>query len=1200
MADQIIDLGSITWDLSSIDKQILENRKQLQGYSEALKYNKDALKQQSKEIQNAAKTIVFLEEMQRELNDSLQAGTISQDDYVAATIEVNKELQETRTRTAEVVETQSILIQSNIEMERTVRDLQNETRTLNTLRQAGREEAYQEVGAYKSLNDELNALKRESKDLGAEMVRMQRNGEENTDAYKSLEERYRSVTAQAEELNTQFVNLDAAVGDNQRNVGNYTESIKNAFAGITDGFNKMLSGDVRGGFDDIKNGLKGVKEGASDLFKTLAANPWLAVLTVVVGGIIAFTKEMIEHNKYITEANGKVEDLAHTTGELTNELRRAGEAINQTFENKSFEDAITEMDSLMDDFKISSAEAWDTYVTGLARGGAANDDFGDSIKEYGALFAQNGFSAQQFINILNAGIDLGIYSDKLPDAIKEAGLSLNEQTKATRDALVNAFGASFSDTLLKNIQQGRLTIAQALDEIADKSEKTNLNQQQQAQLTADLFKGAGEDAGGAIVVFDALNKAQNQSSDNLTELQKKTIELAEINLELEKSKDAAFSNDSVRTFRKDFDLTWKQIQIGWYKALAGGSEFFKFSNYQIDLFSRVFREAILMIPKAFKELSKSILADLGFIAGTGAKVGEVIGKALTLDIEGTKNSYKELKNQILDFSSSTFKSIEKTGNFFKESASRNAKALTDINKAKAEAQRLDDEAEAKRQAGNGKITGATGDEAAKAAAEAKKKADAEAKKAETKRIADLKKSAADAAKELEDIAKREIEIQKERAQQSTDIAKGELAEYIRINAEKYKDDKSLAAKKLEDQLAYFDEVAKKQKAINEAEREAAAIALDIQIRALENKRVLNSTELAELQNLKNQEAIINQQAVEKDADTEKQVAEKKKEINKKYTEDVLEQEKLSKSIAFQQELLDLEAKGENQLAVRKLQLEKDTTQQVDEFLKKNELLRELDQEEYDLEAEIKLAREELEAELQVEKDETEKSRIQNKLGELSLIESQYANQSKEINKAVDDAKIQGRERVLSALSSIFGRESAIGKAIAVAEILNNTYTQAAKAFQQGSVFASNPLTAALAPNAFIQGGIIIASGAANIAKLVTAKGFSSGGYTGSGSIDEVAGLVHKGEVVFSQADVQALGGAAVVDAMRPTAGGYFGSSVGVSNLPNVQSAMMGGNIVVMLDENSVSLIADATYAGSQKGIGDMADNTDIRLGANFG
>ena len=1197
MADQNIDLGSISWDLSAIDKQLIDNRKALDGNANAVKKNKEELQKQRKEIEEATKTIELCNEMQEELNKSLQEGTISQEDYVEAVAAVNDEIQQARERTSELVTAQSELIQSNIEIEANTRDLQREQRTLNTLRAAGREEVYDEIGAYQSLNDELNALKRESKDIGAELVNMKRNGQENTEAYRALEERYRSVTEQAEQLNNEFVNLDQAVGDNQRNVGNYTESIKNAFAGISDGFNKMLSGDFQGGMDEIKTGLKGVKDGASDLFATLAANPWLAVLTVAIGGIIAFSKEMIEHNAYITEANRKVEDLAHTSGELTNELRRAGEAISETFENVAFEDAVREMDALMDDFKISSQEAWDTYVMGLAAGGAANDEFGESIKEYGALFAQNGYSAQQFINILNTGINMGIYSDKLPDAIKEAGLALNEQTKSTRDALINAFGASFSDTLLKNVQQGRLTVAKALDEIADKSEEVNLNQQQQAQLTADLFKGAGEDAGGSMVIFEALNKAQNVTYENLTALQRQTILLANLNKEVQASKDEAFSNTSVQAFRKELDLTWKAIQIGWYRGLAGASEFFIGTRSGLELMGRNLIGFIKAIPLGFREVAKYVGNDLNRLGQLGATAGDILKKAFSLDVEGAKASYLQLKNQLQNFNSDTLSSLSKVDDYLSKMTSKNVNLIKDQNAAKAQQQKIVDaaaaavaaEEAAKAKAANNKTTGATGDAGAKAKLEAQKKADAEAKKAETKRLADAKKAVADADKLREDLAKKEVENQKERAQQSIDIAKNELAEYIRLNADKYKDDKKLTDAKLKDQLSYFDEVSKKQKALNDKEKESATKSLEIQKKAMEDKGLTNATEIEEHRLLKERISIINDDFASREKDLEKQITDKKKEIKDKYLEDVAEQEKLHRAIAFQQKILDLEIQGGQEKDIALAQEDQKFQELLEKFAEQNKIKLDLDEDKYISDQEIQMARDLLQDEYNLAKDEKEKLRIQNQLDAIAFMESQNAEATKKIAEMAEKAKLAAIADTFGQAKGLFKENTLAYKAMAVAEATISTYLSVTK------TLAEYP-----GPIGWAMSAVQIALGLANVAKIVGVKGFSTGGYTGDGGVNEVAGLVHKGEVVFSQADVQALGGASVVNAMRPTAGGYFGGSVGVSDMPNVQSAMMGGSVVVMLDENSISLLADATYAGTQKGIGDMADNTDIRLGANFG
>lgn len=59
--------------------------------------------------------------------------------------------------------------------------------------------------------------------------------------------------------------------------------------------------------------------------------------------------------------------------------------------------------------------------------------------------------------------------------------------------------------------------------------------------------------------------------------------------------------------------------------------------------------------------------------------------------------------------------------------------------------------------------------------------------------------------------------------------------------------------------------------------------------------------------------------------------------------------------------------------------------------------------------------------------------------------------------------------------------------------------------------------------------------------LFGGKGFSVGGYTGPGGVMQPAGVVHKGEVVWSQGDVARAGGVAAVEAMRK--GGARGSTI---------------------------------------------------------
>ncbi|HVI28100.1 tape measure protein [Hansschlegelia sp.] len=68
--------------------------------------------------------------------------------------------------------------------------------------------------------------------------------------------------------------------------------------------------------------------------------------------------------------------------------------------------------------------------------------------------------------------------------------------------------------------------------------------------------------------------------------------------------------------------------------------------------------------------------------------------------------------------------------------------------------------------------------------------------------------------------------------------------------------------------------------------------------------------------------------------------------------------------------------------------------------------------------------------------------------------------------------------------------------------------------------------------------------------IASLLGFADGGYTGPGGVHEPAGVVHKGEVVWSQDDVARAGGVAAVEGMRLGRRGYARGGV-VGLLPGV-------------------------------------------------
>lgn len=119
--------------------------------------------------------------------------------------------------------------------------------------------------------------------------------------------------------------------------------------------------------------------------------------------------------------------------------------------------------------------------------------------------------------------------------------------------------------------------------------------------------------------------------------------------------------------------------------------------------------------------------------------------------------------------------------------------------------------------------------------------------------------------------------------------------------------------------------------------------------------------------------------------------------------------------------------------------------------------------------------------------------------------------------------------VTSMFGSMFGEQSKAYKLMFAAD---KAYAIAAAgiAIQQNIAAASKvgfPYNLPLIAGAVAQGASIIA----NI-RAIKDQGFAEGGYTGPGGKYDVAGLVHKGEVVFSQKDVARNGGVAAVESIR--------------------------------------------------------------------
>ncbi|HAV3754843.1 tape measure protein [Acinetobacter baumannii] len=111
------------------------------------------------------------------------------------------------------------------------------------------------------------------------------------------------------------------------------------------------------------------------------------------------------------------------------------------------------------------------------------------------------------------------------------------------------------------------------------------------------------------------------------------------------------------------------------------------------------------------------------------------------------------------------------------------------------------------------------------------------------------------------------------------------------------------------------------------------------------------------------------------------------------------------------------------------------------------------------------------------------------------------------------------------------------QAIAIGQAIISTELAATKALELGPI-AGVPAAALVRGMGYASVGLIAAQ---------TIAGFSDGGYTGNGLKHTPAGIVHKGEVVWSQDDIKRWGGVSVVESMRQSKPSGYANGGYVSN-----------------------------------------------------
>ncbi|MCH7353257.1 MULTISPECIES: tape measure protein [unclassified Acinetobacter] len=183
-----------------------------------------------------------------------------------------------------------------------------------------------------------------------------------------------------------------------------------------------------------------------------------------------------------------------------------------------------------------------------------------------------------------------------------------------------------------------------------------------------------------------------------------------------------------------------------------------------------------------------------------------------------------------------------------------------------------------------------------------------------------------------------------------------------------------------------------------------------------------------------------------------------------------------------------------------------------------------------------------------------------KMRELDLINEEAYQKSKldltlKYGASYMDSMLGGFASLVDENSKTYAVLFAAQKGFAVAQAMLNIPQAYSKAYDAvvGTPFVGPYIAPAI-------GAAAAALQVAQAAKInsVNYSGFADGGYTGAGGKYDPAGIVHKGEVVFSQADVARWGGVGNVEAMRTGKGFADGGVVDTKVLDMTNNKALSG------------------------------------------
>ena len=475
---------------------------------------------------------------------------------------------------------------------------------------------------------ELRQLERATQDLSKEMKARQNRmldleaaGKKETAEYKRLQAEVKNYSNQiaennkklrelrsamdvnamtmsqlkkhAKELQTALNNTSKAANPKEyehlasqlRSVNGRISELRRDASGLTDSMGKQTSG-IMGKFEGMFSSISG---GWTKLVGVATAA--VASISAVVEG----AKWWYKYNVEVEEAQRLTREFFNIQGDELVHTQSQISALASQF-GKDYKEVLGTVESLTNQYGISTTEAINAIKDGLQAGADLNGTFLSQIQQYGPAFSDAGGAVNDLVASITQTRS-GIFNEAGMGLIQTATNRIRTMSSATQSAL-NSIGIS-SKQLEADLISGKTSILEAIKMISGKIKELPENSMQVGQVMKAVFGKTASNEGLKLV------KTLADMSTNMEELKGVTGEYGE--LQREEVDAQAELNEKMSKFfglgEHGFDELTMKAKIFGVKALSKIIDYtVKIINYFIDLYneSKVFRAGIEHIKNNFK------------------------------------------------------------------------------------------------------------------------------------------------------------------------------------------------------------------------------------------------------------------------------------------------------------------------------------------------------------------------------------------------------------------------------------------------------------------------------------------------------------------------------------------------------------------------------------------------------------------------